>query len=309
MVNLQTNSSVSGMIFNIQQFSVHDGPGIRTLVFLKGCPLKCRWCANPESQKSYPELACNNGKCIGIDKCNMCSKVCSNNAISPSEGKININRQLCNNCGKCSTQCPSNALYLFGQKMSVDDVLKVVEEDMPFYSRSGGGITLSGGEPLMQGDFAFELLNEAKNRGLDTAIETCGYSDWNNVKKVCSPANTIFFDIKCVDSNKHEQFTGVSNELILENFSNLANHFINTNIIVRTPVIPGFNDSIEDIMQIINHVRYYQNVSCELLPYHRFGEVKYTYLGREYLLKDIKNIEKEKINTLKEIVNRELGKA
>lgn len=298
-----------GLIFNIQQFSVHDGPGIRTIVFLKGCPLRCQWCANPESQYNQPELAYNENKCIGTLECRLCFQVCGNGAIEEvgQQKKVKINRKLCINCGECVKACPSKALEIFGKYMSINEVLKIVEEDSVFYSRSGGGLTLSGGEPLLQAEFAYGLLKEAKRRGMDTAIETCGYTEWKNIEKVCQYVDTVFYDIKSIDSDKHKRFTNVSNNIILQNFQELCRRFSETPVIVRTPVVPGFNDTEEDILAIINFIKGFPNVKYELLPYHRFGESKYAYLGKNYLLTGVQSPAEEQVKSLRSIVNSALG--
>lgn len=275
----------TGIVFNIQKFSVHDGPGIRTLVFLKGCPLRCQWCSNPESNLGHPEVLYNSSKCIGKEECDYCTKICQTGAITESAGKIAINRDLCTNCTDCAAVCPAKALEVCGLLMTVDEVLNAVEEDSIFYSRSGGGITLSGGEPLMQADFAAGLLQEARRRGMDTAIETTGFSDWTNIKKVFEYVDTVYFDIKCMDSAKHKQGTGVANEKILENFIRICTEFPMKPIVVRTPVIPNFNDTKEDIESIVNFLKSIPRpIEYELLEYHRFGESKYTALGRVYPL-------------------------
>jgi len=236
----------SGLIFNIQRFSLHDGPGIRDLIFLKGCASRCKWCSNPESQNAFPEIAYNHQRCIGIIECGLCGEVCPVDAIKKSPGgKIKIDRRLCTNCGRCAEACAASALKLFGAFMSVDEVLSVIEEDSAFYWRSGGGITISGGDPLSQPEFVQELLRDGRARGLDTAIETSGYGYWEDVSRICKYANLVFYDIKCLDPKRHKAFTGISNELILENISKLSLQFPQTPIVVRTPVIPGFNDSAQ----------------------------------------------------------------
>ena len=291
-----------GYVFNIQNYSVHDGPGIRTIVFLKGCPLSCQWCSNPESQQVPPELACNKNNCIGTDECTRCLDVCNDGAIIVDENKrITIDRQKCTECLLCAEACPAKALNIFGNLMSVNDVLAVVEQDSMFYSRSGGGVTLSGGEPTMQIDFAVEVLKEARRRRINTAIETCGHTEWHNLEKVCQHLDSILFDIKCINEEKHIKFTNVSNELILSNFTKMCKQFPNLTILVRTPVIPGFNDSEEDILAILDFIKGRKNVSYELLPYHRLGQPKYEYLGRDYLLSDVKPNE-NKFSLLNEIV-------
>lgn len=298
----------AGLVFNIQQFSVHDGPGIRTIVFLKGCPLRCQWCANPESQHHFPELAYNHNKCIGAHECQICKQFCTAGAIKEGENdKVKIDRSQCTNCGECAEICPSKALEVFGKYMSVEEVLKIVEEDSIFYARSGGGLTLSGGEPLLQAEFVYKLLKEAKERGMDTAIETCGYVDWKKAEPVFKYLNTVFFDIKCVDGNKHKQFTGLSNEIILSNFIKLCQLYPKTPIIVRTPVVPGFNDTEEDIFAIANFIKGIPHVTYELLPYHRFGESKYTYLGKQYLLTGVEKPAEERMKALRSIVSSVLG--
>jgi pyruvate formate lyase activating enzyme len=296
-----TGNKHTGLVFNIQKYSVHDGPGIRTLVFLKGCPLRCQWCSNPESQASIQEIAFNDSKCIGVTECGLCLKVCRIGAIQKENGKIKINRDLCTHCGACSHACPSKALHIFGEYISIEEILKKVEEDSVFYSRSGGGLTLSGGEPLLQHEFVYQLIKDAKSRGLDTAIETCGFTQWEHLEKVCQYLNTIFYDIKSIDSDKHLKFTGVKNELILENFKRLATEFSTVNIIVRTPVIPGFNDTEDDIKAIVRIIKDYPRVKYELLPYHRFGESKYTFLGREYPFNSVSKIIESKMEQLRSI--------
>lgn len=287
-------------VFNIQQFTVHDGPGIRTMVLLKGCPLQCRWCSNPESQKLQPELAYNSNKCIGITECMHCIEVCVNGAIKKdNNNKIIIDRELCNDCLDCANVCPSRALNAFGNLMSIDEILKIVEDESVFYSRSGGGLTLSGGEPFMQVEFTLELLKEAKKRRMNTAMETSGYAAWENMEEACRYLDTVLFDIKCMDEQKHIKYTGVSNKLILDNFEKMCESFPDLNKIVRTPIVPEFNDTEEDIFAVVDFIKGKPNVSYEPLVYHRMGQPKYEYLGRKYLLAEIK-ADEGKINSLKE---------
>ena len=238
------NNSHRGLIFNIQRFSLHDGSGIRTLVFLKGCPLECKWCSNPEGQSRSRELAYNTNKCISTKECDRCRQACEKGVIKEGgEAKIRIDRRLCNNCGDCVAACPAQALELFGKYMSVDEVIKVVEEDSSFYARSGGGLTLSGGEPLSQAAFVIELLETAQGRGIDTALETSGVCDWKDLEVSCGHLNQVFFDIKSVNGGKHKAATAVDNKIILENFQRLRRSYPQLSITVRTPLIPGFNDS------------------------------------------------------------------
>lgn len=294
-----------GYVFNIQHYSVHDGPGIRTIVFLKGCPLRCQWCSNPESQLQYPELGFNPSKCIGISKCLRCAEACLYGAVKQDQeehDKISIDRQLCKECLHCTDACPSKALEVFGKQTSIDEIIQAVEKDSAFYSRSGGGLTFSGGEPLMQAEFITEVLKVARRRRINTTIETCGYAEWRQFAKVCQHLNSLIMDIKCIDSVKHKKFTNVSNDLILENFLKVCMEFPNLPILVRTPVIPGFNDSEEEIQAIVNFIKGRPNVRYELLPYHRLGQQKYSYLGKKYPLVGVK-LDDEKFAFLKGVAN------
>lgn len=288
-VKSQFDKKKFGYVFNIQNYSMHDGPGIRTMVFLKGCPLRCKWCSNPESQQCSPELAFKDNKCIGIQECGRCLSVCPNGAVGTAEnGMIKISREACQACFVCADNCPAQSLHVFGKLRSINEVLRVVENDSAFYARSGGGMTISGGEPLMQAEFTTELLKEAKRRRINTAIETCGFVEWPVLQKAAEFIDTILFDIKCIDAVKHKQFTGGSNEVILSNFENLCQAFPKKPILVRTPVVPGFNDSLEDIRAIVDFIKGRDNVSYQILQYHRLGQPKYEYLGRQYPLGDVK---------------------
>ena len=277
----------TGIVFNIQKYSVHDGPGIRTIVFLKGCPMACAWCSNPESQHRMPELAYNPSKCMGFEECFRCVEVCTVGAITRNEedDTVSLDRELCNGCFACASVCPSHALNLYGYEMSVDEALKKVEQDEMFYARSQGGMTLSGGEPLLQADFALALLREAKRRRINTAIETCGYCKWDVMEVACRHLDTLLMDIKCIDPDKHRKHIKASNQRILDNFARCCQMFPDLPKLIRTPIIPGFNDSEEDIEAILDVVADKPNVSYELLAYHRMAEPKYAYLGRQYPLK------------------------
>ena len=280
-----------GYVFNIQKYSLHDGPGIRTVVFLKGCPLRCRWCSNPESQLSHPEISYNKEKCI---HCLECIHECDKKAINIikhkdiDNNKIIIDRNKCDNCSECAKICPAKALTVYGKVTSYKEVVDIVEKDMDFYSKSKGGLTISGGEPLSQVEFTKSILKEAKTRRIHTAIETCGYANWSDLKEVAMLLDYVIFDIKNIDDEKHKEYTGVSNKLILDNFNKLCEEFPNLKKLVRTPVIPGFNDNMKDIEGIIEFIKGKPNIKYELLPYHRLGKIKYENLGREYLMKDAK---------------------
>ena len=277
------DTKTGGLVFNIQKFSVHDGPGIRTLVFLKGCPLRCRWCSNPESQSFEAELAYNPGRCLGLSKCVYCVEVCAPNAISRDENdKLCLERARCQLCNHpCVSACPAQALITYGTVRTVDEVLRHVEEDAVFYSRSSGGMTLSGGEPLAQKHFALALLREAKKRRVNSSMETCGHYPWEDLREACQMLSSIMFDLKDLNPARHKEATGVDPATIINNFQRMAAEFPKLPILARTPVIPGFNDSKEALLPIAELVCQYPNVRYELLPYHRLGTQKYMFLQKK----------------------------
>jgi pyruvate formate lyase activating enzyme len=295
-----------GLIFDIQKFSLHDGTGIRTLVFFKGCPLACAWCCNPESQAYSAELVYARDRCIGTSECDRCLPVCRSGALGrDDDGKVEIDRGLCDDCGECTHACPSKALEMSGELVSVDEVIRAVEEDGGFYVRSGGGLTVSGGEPLSQAAFVSRLLLTARRRGLHTVIETCGLCRWEAFKDVVPQVDQIFYDIKCIDAEKHERVTGVSNQVILENFRRLRRQFPETAVVVRTPVIPGVNDSEEEVQAIVEFIQGAGGASgYELLRYHRFGEAKYRKLGRAYPLDPVEAPSEERMTALNRVAAR-----
>lgn len=277
------DSKVQGYVFNIQRYSVHDGEGIRTNVFLKGCPLRCCWCSNPESQDPRPELARNEQRCLGVEKCDYCSKSCPNGALAlPESGMPLVLRDKCKRCMACAASCPAGALTPYGFLRSVNDVLDVVEKDSIFYARSGGGMTMSGGEPLMQAAFALAVLREARRRRIHTAVETCGHVPWSVYEEALPLLDEVMFDIKLVDAEKHEKYAGASNTLILENIKKILENYPALDLCIRTPVIPGVNDTLEDISAILDFLEPYPHARYELLAYHRLGTQKYYFLDREY---------------------------
>lgn len=280
---------VTGIVFNIQKYSVHDGPGIRTIVFTKGCPLSCRWCSNPESQLLKPQMAFNATRCIGTDKCHYCMPACPYQAITTEGNSLNIDCTHCNECETlaCSKACPAGSIITYGQTRTVEDVLNAVAQDAIFYTRSGGGMTISGGEPLFQKDFAIALLREARRRRIKTAIETCGCYEWERLEEAAPYLNYVLYDVKHTDSEKHKWATGVGNELILSNLKKLLETFPELPVQVRTPVIPGFNDDEETARSIGKLLMGYANVTYEALPYHRLGTQKYAFLGREYPMGEV----------------------
>ena len=271
-----------GVVFNIQRFSLHDGQGIRTIVFLKGCPLKCRWCSNPESQNQFPELGLNPSLCLGPKACGRCIEACPHALISIKGGQLAWNRAGCVNCLKCAEACPAGARFIYGRQMNASDVMNSVESDGHFYRRSGGGLTLSGGEAAAQPGFALALLAEAKKRRLDAAMETAGHSPWEALAALAQNLDRIIYDLKHWSEERHRELTGVGLGTILSNLNKLAQEFPKKPITVRTPVIPGLNDTHDDLARIRSLIPEGPRVNWELLPYHRMGEAKYALLGRDY---------------------------
>jgi pyruvate formate lyase activating enzyme len=293
----------SGIVFNIQKYSVHDGPGIRTVVFLKGCPL--RWCSNPESQKPQPQLVYNRNKCLTLEHCVRCLEVCTAGAIKSGEGgRVEIDREVCTECLLCTKACPSLALNVYGESMTVEQVIGKVEEDSVFYSRSGGGLTIGGGEPMHQAEFAVAILKEAKRRRINTAMETCGFCSWEALESACELLDTLLYDVKSMDPEKHRVFTGVSNELVLENLERVREAFPGLPVWVRTPIVPGFNDDPEEIRRVLEHIQGMPNTWFEALDYHRMGKPKYEYLGLDFPMGDRK-LDEEKIRRIRQMVRSE----
>lgn len=294
----------SGTVFDIQQYSIHDGPGIRTLIFMKGCPLKCRWCSNPEGQRFQPSLLFIERLCIG---CRKCVNVCSTGAVTESAQGITWHKKRCIECFRCIEVCPSKARQVCGQLFTVEQLLSEVEKDRAFYRRSGGGITMGGGEPLGQPLFSRDFLRQAKMRNLHTAVETCGYAKWNHLQSVIEYTDLLFMDIKHMDSEQHKKLTGKSNKLILENIRRAA-AIVDGNkktIIIRIPVIPTLNDSEENIGATAEFVRELGTINkIELLPYHTMGQAKYmrTKWTRPYSLQALEPVSNERIQTLKDVV-------
>jgi pyruvate formate lyase activating enzyme len=318
MSNPATDSTVpTGLVLNIQHFCTHDGPGIRTNVFLKGCSLRCKWCSNPESIDPKPELAYKETQCLGEKQCGFCLKdVCPESAIyvvgegERPDDKVRINWDLCTNCGKCVPVCPSNALGMFGQKMTADQVLDEVEQDGSFYRQSGGGMTLSGGECQLQPDFAAALLEGAHGRGINTAIETAFNVPWAYVEKVLPHVDVVLHDLKLTDSERHRKWTGVPNKRILENAKKAYETWPEKTFIARTPVIPGVNDDEEHIRAVLALIGPRKNViDYELLPYMRFGESKYGFLGRIYEMKDFEPPAPETLARLRALIDGAFGRS
>ncbi|MFC1905592.1 glycyl-radical enzyme activating protein [Chloroflexota bacterium] len=286
-----------GLIFNIQRFSLQDGPGIRTAVFFNGCSLRCLWCSNPESQSSSPVITYN---AILCNKCGNCLDECPVKAISDNDGKINIDRKICNNCAKCLDVCYPQAIKLIGKRMSEQDVLEVVIKDTGYYFNSGGGVTASGGEPLYQIDALVSLFKRCQKMGISTAIETCGFVKEHVLDQALSYTDLVLYDLKHMDADAHAKYTGVSNEIIKENLINVAKSGVAT--IVRIPMIPGINDTEENIKETASFVTQIGLGKVHILPYHRYGVKKYEMLGRQFQLADLPLLTEDQIKKAKQTI-------
>lgn len=274
-----------GIVFNVQRYTIHDGPGLRTEFFLKGCPLRCEWCSNPESWSSHIQVGVYTSKCIGEDKCGSCRQACpEENTLIFKDGKLSaIDRSKCTNCLACYNACPSDAIKQWGKQMSVEDCMREIRRDKGYYERSGGGVTVSGGDPLMQCDFVAELFKACNAEGFHTCFESDFCGSWDKVEKILPHTDLFIADIKQMNNLVHQKRTGVSNELILENLRKLSRQ--GKDIILRIPVIPGFNNNMKNMQDtadfILNdmggHVR-----TLQLLSFMRLGEEKYASLGIPY---------------------------
>jgi pyruvate formate lyase activating enzyme len=291
------STEVTGIIFNIQKFSVHDGPGIRTTVFMKGCPLNCRWCSNAESVNPMPEPGIIIERCTG---CGDCVGTCPENALAISNGKVIIDRSVCNACGVCIPSCPEEAITIYGRMVTVDEVLKEVLKDRSFYTGSSGGVTVSGGEPLRQPEFVKVLFRKCKEEGIDTCLDTCGYASSEALRDVLQYTDNVLFDLKHMDTDRHREFTGVDNEPIKANAGIVSES--KANVLFRIPLIDGVNSEKENIRKTAEFIESLgEGNKVELLPYHRLGIGKYKMLGREYPGKDFEMPDEETIEELKEI--------
>lgn len=276
-------SDVIGRVFNIQHFSTEDGPGIRTTVFLKGCPLRCPWCANPESQAPFPQLGHRAAKCI---KCGTCIRSCPAGALHVADGQVRIRRELCRSCGTCVRLCPSGAMFFYGEEKTVEQVFDEVSRDAGYYEQSGGGVTVSGGECMTQPQFVSDLFRRCKEAGFHTALDTCGYFDEQALYSVWDYVDLVLFDLKLMDSQRHRQYTGVDNVIIQDNLKRMLAKGMN--VVIRVPVIPGINDREGDLEAIADFVfKLDSSLHVDLLPYHRYGLGKYRILDMEYQLNDI----------------------
>ncbi|MBT6604727.1 glycyl-radical enzyme activating protein [Candidatus Bathyarchaeota archaeon] len=288
----------TGLVFDIKHFAVHDGPGIRTTVFVKGCPLRCMWCHNPESLTSEPQLMFTPSRCIG---CGYCMKICDHGAHITVNGAHEVDWTKCEACGKCAAECYSGALEIAGREVSVDEVMEAVLKDKVFFENSKGGMTISGGEPLSQPEFTVEVFRRAKENGIHTSLDTSGYAAWSVIEKVIEHVDLVLYDIKQMDSERHKEYTGVSNELIIENLKKIDTKDIP--IWVRIPTIPGLNDDednfrkIGELLSLLKHLE-----RVDILRYHKLAESKYEHTGQDYRLKGMNTPEKDEVEHLKDIL-------
>ncbi len=272
----------TALIFDIKRFAVHDGPGIRTTVFFKGCPLSCPWCHNPEGQKFAPEVLLRESRCI---ECGNCLPDCPQDAITFASGVIELDRSKCDACGKCAEICPTGALKTIGREVTVEELIAAITRDRPFFRESGGGVTFSGGEPLGQPEFLIALLDACREQGIHTTVDTSGYAAAEVIGAVAARANLFLYDLKLIDATAHRRYTGVSNAPILANLHLLAER--GANVIVRVPVIPAITDTKYNMDGIARFVAALPRpYPIDLLPYHRAGSDKYTRLGIPYQLAD-----------------------
>lgn len=288
----------SGIILRMEKTSMYDGDGLRTVVYLKGCTLGCQWCSTPESQSYQLELGYNPSKCRS---CMKCIGNCPKGAIYPEKDGIGIriDEGKCTHCFACVDACPAAALKAYGFEKTVEEIIREVEKDEIFYFHSGGGLTLTGGEPLSQATFVQKVLHACRHRGIHTALETAGFVSWESFERVLPLLDLLYFDLKHMDSTQHEKLTGQRNELILENLKRIDDSADSTELIVRMPLIPGLNDSKENLVATTEFCKSLKHLKAlEILPYHRFGMETYSFLGREYPLKGLRSPDKNRIDDI-----------
>jgi pyruvate formate lyase activating enzyme len=278
------------LVTNVQKYNMHDGPGVRTLVFFKGCPLRCKWCSNPENLERKFQVMYSRNACVD---CGACVPVCPVGIHSISAAGVHeVDRSIeCIGCRACEKACPQKALSIAGKNMTISEILAIIEEDRMFYDMSGGGVTIGGGDPIMHPDPVTSLLMACKKEGINTAMETSGYAKLETVLQVAEFTDLFLFDMKQIDSTKHYELTGVHNEQILKNIKELLNRRFNVKI--RMPLLKGLNDSEKDIQGVVEFLtpfKEYKNFKgVDLLPYHKFGVNKYCQLGMEYPLEGMED--------------------
>lgn len=299
--SIKNSPEKKGLIFDIQKYSVQDGPGVRTLVFFKGCHLRCKWCSNPEGMNPYPELMWVEAKCI---HCGKCLNTCRNGVLSVNDrGGISVDYDKCLVCGDCTQKCYAQALKMTGRYVTVDEIMPLLESDRAYYESSGGGITLGGGDPLYQPAFAKELLMACKEYGFDTAVETTACFKWETIEDVMGYVDTFLIDLKGMDDEMHIANTGVSNKIILSNIEKLSE--CGANICIRVPVVPGYNSSESNITATAKFAaKLPTHPKVALLPYFNLGMSKYEQLGRIYPTRNVVPPEEEYMEKLRTLVKK-----
>lgn len=282
-----------GIVFNIQKFSIHDGPGIRSTVFIKGCPLNCHWCHNIESQSFNLEMEHKVDLCTG---CQSCVKECPHGAITIVKGKAVTDEYICLRCGECVVSCLQNGRKICGEELPVAKVIKELLKDEVFYKQSGGGVTFSGGEPMAQIEFLENTVTACKAEGLHIAVDTSGFAPWSSFEKIVNQTDLFLYDLKMMDAEKHLMYTGVSNELILENLNKLSD--LGKTIYIRIPIIPTVNDDQENINNTISFLKTLNISQVNLLPYHNLGKGKAERFSEVYKLSDINSPTDEEMNKI-----------
>lgn len=290
---------VKGKIFDIKQFAVHDGPGVRTTVFFKDCPLNCWWCHNPEGISLDNDIFYYETKCIG---CETCIDICPEDAIE-MDGSISIDRERCTNCGLCAKKCPSGALQNTMRIVTSEEVIDEIKKSVIFYDSSDGGVTFSGGEPLMQPEFLKELIVKCREEDIHITLDTSGYADPDTFESIIDDIDLFLYDLKIVDDDLHRKYTGTSNEMILENLKTLSKR--GKEVIIRFPVIPGITDTEENLDDIVDFLFDLKHIKeIDVLPYHNVEE-KYNKLGKEYKLEESRSLNEESIQDIKNRFEKE----
>lgn len=276
-------NEITANIFDIQRFCLFDGDGIRTTVFFKGCPLRCAWCCNPESQSFTPQLLIKPWD--GCADCRRCIDNCERGVLSLKDGRIVADEEKCGHCAECESLCAFDKIKVAGKKYTVDDVMEIILKDKDYYEDSNGGVTLSGGEVTAHADFVLALIDRLEKENISVMIETCGYADKDSFAKIAARVKRVYFDIKLIDSAQHEKYTGKGNELILENLKQAS---ALTETVVRVPLIPDVNMNAEFYRALGELAEALPVKGVELLPYHRLGVSKYAELGKDYALSDLR---------------------
>lgn len=273
---------LSGTIFDIKRYAINDGPGIRTAVFFKGCPLDCWWCHNPEGRTSHPQLMFRVNRCRA---CGTCLQACSQGAITLNATSV-TNWEICDDCGQCADVCVNGAREIVGRQVTTDELLAEIGRDIPFYDQSGGGVTFTGGEPMLQRVFLREVLSACREQEIHTTVDTSGYTSWDGLDEISTFTDLFLYDLKLMDPERHKKYTSVSNRIIIKNLQKLSEK--KARIIVRIPLIPGINDDVENLQRLGEFLSALPNLDgVELMPYHDIGLAKYEALGLAYRLKSL----------------------